>query len=103
MVKLAAFPKCYMDELCVTRRMSLFEWIEVAAQLAVDGVELYDRFFVETTPRYIGAVKARLRDNGLGMPMMCYSPDFTKPDAHERREEVERQKHVIELTAELGG
>jgi hypothetical protein len=31
--RLAAFPKCYMDELCVHRSMTVFEWIELAATL----------------------------------------------------------------------
>ncbi|HEX8231094.1 MAG TPA: hypothetical protein VF826_17535 [Chloroflexia bacterium] len=47
MVKLTAFPKCYMDELCVTRSMTVFEWIDVAATLPVDGVEMYDRFLTD--------------------------------------------------------
>ena len=38
MPKLSAFPKCYMDELCVTKTMTLFDWIELAGTLGVDGV-----------------------------------------------------------------
>jgi hypothetical protein len=45
MAKLSAFPKCYMDELCVTKTMTLFEWIDLAASLGVDGVEMYPGFF----------------------------------------------------------
>ena len=40
MPKLSAFPKCYMDELCVTKTMTLFDWIELAGTLGVDGVEV---------------------------------------------------------------
>lgn len=103
MVKLAAFPKCFMDELCVTRSMSVFEWIEMAAGLGVDGVEMYDRFLVEQTPRYHAEVRRALDEHGLAMPMMCYSPDFTVPDEARRSEEVEKQKRVMEITATLGG
>ena len=34
--KLAAFPKCYIDEMCVQRTMSLGDWIETGATLGVD-------------------------------------------------------------------
>jgi sugar phosphate isomerase/epimerase len=34
--------------------------------------------------------------------MICFSPDFTHPDAEERRRQVERQKAAIDLTARLG-
>lgn len=103
MVKLAAFPKCYMDELCVTRSMTLFEWLDLAATLPVDGVELYYLFLAETTPGYLGKVREALDGTGLAMPMMCYSPDFTIPEAGARRKEVEKQKRVMEVTAALGG
>ena len=43
--KLAAFPKCFMDELCIQKTMTLLEWIELAATLGVDGLELYSGFF----------------------------------------------------------
>jgi sugar phosphate isomerase/epimerase len=103
MVKLAAFPKCYMDELCVTRSMSVFEWFDMAARLSVDGVEMYDRFLVETGPEYLDRVRGALEERGLRMPMMCYSPDFTVPDEWARRAEVEKQIRVMEVTAALGG
>jgi sugar phosphate isomerase/epimerase len=34
--------------------------------------------------------------------MICFSPDFTHPDAEERRRQVERQKAAIDLTVRLG-
>jgi len=103
MVKLAALPKCFMDELCVTRSMTVFEWIDLAAQLPVDGVEMYNLFLSEMTPGYLERVRARLDERGLMMPMMCYSPDFTLPDPAARREEVEKAKRVMRVTAALGG
>ena len=29
-VKIAAFPKCYIDEIAVERTISVFDWIEMA-------------------------------------------------------------------------
>ena len=103
MPKLSAFPKCYIDELCFTKSMTLFEWIELAATLAVDGVEMYPGFFASFEPEYLGRVKKALEKHGLEAPMMCASPDFTKPDAEGRRAEVESQKQIIDVTAQLSG
>src|SRR4051812_48349070 len=103
MVQLAAFPKCYMDELCITRTMTVFEWIDLAATLPVDGVEMYDRFFPQTDPATLQAVRAKLAAAGLAMPMMCYSPDFTIPDAAARQAEIDQQRRVMAVTAALGG
>ena len=103
MPKLSVFPKCYMDALCVTKTMTLFEWIDLAATLDVDGVEMYPGFFESFEPAYLGRVTAHLERVGLAAPMMCASPDFTQPDAAARRAEVERERHMIDVTARLGG
>ena len=103
MPRLAVFPKCYMDALCVTRTMTLFEWIELAATLGVDGVEMYPGFFQSFEPEYLGRLRGHLERAGLAAPMMCASPDFTQQDAEARRAEVERQKRMIDVTAALGG
>jgi len=103
MPKLSVFPKCYMDELCVAKTMTLFDWIELAATLGVDGVEMYPGFFASFEPDYLGQVKAHLAKHHLAAPMMCASPDFTIPDREVRWAEIEREKQMIDVTAELGG
>ncbi len=101
---LAAFPKCYLDDLVVHKTMSVEQWIErAAAELDVDGLEFYWGF----TPAEDGAEMDRLRAlaeaRGLAIPMMCYSPDFTQPDAATRAREVAQEQRAIEATARLGG
>jgi sugar phosphate isomerase/epimerase len=103
MPKLSAFPKCYMDELCVNKTMTLFDWIELAATLDIDGVEMYAGFFESFEPGYLERIKKHLAEHHLEAPMMCASPDFTTPDAQARHAEVEREKHLIDVTAEIGG
>ena len=103
MPKLSAFPKCYMDDLCVTKTMTLFDWIELAATLGVDGVEMYPGFFESFEPEYLERIKQHLAKHNLEAPMMCASPDFTIPDEGGRRAEVESEKRMIDVTASLGG
>jgi len=102
-MKLAAFPKCYMDDLVVRRTMSLFDWIEMAADLPIDGLEFYDGFLESTEEAYLEKLRGALERHGLEMPMLCCSSDFTRPDPAERAREVEREKRLIDLTARLGG
>lgn len=103
MPKLSVFPKCYMDELCVTRTMSLFEWIDLAATLDVDGLEMYPGYFTSFEPEYVAQVKQHAESKGLEIPMMCCSPDFTQHDPAARAAELEKEKFWIDLTAQLGG
>jgi sugar phosphate isomerase/epimerase len=100
--RLAAFPKCFLDDLCVQRTMTLARWIELAATLGVDGLEFYSGF-VDERPEALAAIKADLAARGLAMPMLCCSPDFTQPDPALLRQEIDREKRMIEITAFLGG
>lgn len=97
--RIAAFPKCYMDELCVSRSLSLFEWIDMAAGLGVDGLELYPGFLASQERGYLAEVRDALAKHSFAMPMLCASPDFTQPSRGDRLAEVERCKGWIELVA----
>jgi sugar phosphate isomerase/epimerase len=103
MPKLAAFPKCYLDDIIVHKSMTLFDWIEKASQLGVDGLEMHHLFFEGVENTYIDKVRRACDEAGLAIPMMCFSPDFTHPDPKVREEELEKQKKAIDLTVELGG
>jgi sugar phosphate isomerase/epimerase len=100
---LAAFPKCYLDQLCVTREMTPEGWIDLSARLDVDGLEFYWGFTPWQEPEALDRLRERVARQGRSIPMMCYSPDFTKPEPEARREEVERQREAIVATRRLGG
>jgi sugar phosphate isomerase/epimerase len=100
--KLAAFPKCYMDDLCVHHTMTLLQWIDLAATLGVDGLEFYSGF-LQDDEAFLKETKAALTKHKLEMPMLCCSPDFTQPDPVELEKEIAKQKRMIEIAAYFGG
>jgi sugar phosphate isomerase/epimerase len=102
-MRLSAFPKCFMDALSVDRSMTLFDWIDMAAGLGVDGLELYSGFLMSLDNEYLERVREAMARWGLAMPMMCCSPDFTQPDEADWRREIERERTMIDVTARLGG
>ncbi len=99
--QLAAFPKCYMEQMCGERTMSLFEWIELAATLKVDGLEFYSGF-IDDNPKFLEKAKAALAAHGLKMPMMCCSPDFTVEDPKRLQDEIVKERRMIEIAAYFG-
>lgn len=100
--RLAAFPKCFMDELCVHRTMSVLDWIELASTLGIDGLEFYSGF-LPTDKTSLAEIQSALQQHNLQMPMLCCSPDFTQPDPALLEREIENEKRMIELTAYFGG
>jgi sugar phosphate isomerase/epimerase len=105
-MKLAAFPKCYMDALCIDRSMSLLDWIAIARDelrpIGVTGLEMYHGALESTEPAYLARIRAAHEDASLCAPMFCASPDFTHPDSAHRKAEVERQRTMIDAAAALG-
>jgi sugar phosphate isomerase/epimerase len=102
-VPLAAFPKCFLDDLVVHRTMTLEQWITMAESLKVDGVEFFWGFVPHDKPAELERVVELLAAHQLAMPMMCCSPDFTNPDPTQRAREIGKQRRAIEVTAMLGG
>src|SRR5215216_2564554 len=99
--RISVFPKCYFDELTHGRR-SYADWIREAATLGGEGIEHYDGFFRSLAPEDVDPIAQVMAETGQITSMICFSPDFTHPDADERRHQVERQKAAIDLTVRLG-
>lgn len=103
MPKLAAFPKLYMQALCKDGTMSIAEWVDAAAELPIEGLEWYAGFLEMQDRSAWPAIRGKVEEQGLTVPMMCCSPDFTHPDEEFRRAEIEKEKFWIEMTAAMGG
>lgn len=102
MPKLAAIPKAYMRALSRDGTMTLEQWVEMAVPLGLDGLEYYSGFLELADPRRWPEARRTVERRGLSIPMLCCSPDFTHPDPEFRRQEIEKEKTWIRMSAALG-
>lgn len=100
---LAAFPKAFMQALCKDGTMSVSEWITLASDLEVEGLEWYAGFLEMEDKSNWQRFRTEVESHGMVIPMMCCSPDFTHPDQEFREAEIAKQKNWIEMTHALGG
>ena len=103
MPRLAAFPKAFMHALCKDGSMHVAEWIELASELDIDGLEWYAGFLEMNDKSNWAKFRSMAEDHGKVIPMMCCSPDFTHPDKKFRDKEIEKEKRWIDMTYALGG
>jgi sugar phosphate isomerase/epimerase len=103
MPKIAAFPKAFMQALCKDGSIKLSEWIELASELEIDGLEWYAGFLEMEKESNWRIFRRMVEDKGMVIPMMCCSPDFTHPVKAFRENEIQKQKRWIEMTDEIGG
>lgn len=102
MPKLAVFPKAFMNALCKDGTMSVSEWIDLACDFHVDGLEWYAGFLEMADESNWPKFRKQVEDQGKVIPMLCCSPDFTHPDAVFREKEIQKQKHWIQMASVLG-
>lgn len=102
-MRISVFPKGELDALVVHKTMTLFEWIDIASTLPIEGLELYSRFFDDKPDEFTEQVADALAAANLQMPMMCASPDLTHPDADTRAREIDQQIRIMQITRKLGG
>jgi sugar phosphate isomerase/epimerase len=102
MPQLAAFPKAWLDDLCISDKMTIRQWLELGASLRLDGLEFYTGFRELADPKSWAESRRIAEDHGLAIPMLCCSPDFTHPDPAFRQKQVEAEKRWIDMGAALG-
>jgi sugar phosphate isomerase/epimerase len=100
--RLSVFPKCWFDDFVAGTR-DYRAWIREAPSLGGEGIEHYDGFFRSLDAADVDPIVEAQAATGLPTSLLCFSPDFTHPDAGERARQVERQKAAIDLTVRLGG
>ncbi|HLT72769.1 MAG TPA: sugar phosphate isomerase/epimerase family protein [Cyclobacteriaceae bacterium] len=92
-----------MQALCKDGTMTVSEWISLATTLDIDGLEWYAGFLEMADEENWSRFRNEVEQRGKTIPMMCCSPDFTNPDRVFRENEIQKQKHWIDMTARLGG
>ncbi len=101
MPKIAAFPKGFIKQL-VSGEMSIYQWIDLAAELEIDGLEFYNDFADVKDSQNWPKIRSAVEATGMVIPMMCASPDFTIPEPEGRAREIAKEIASIRMSAELG-
>jgi len=83
--------------------MTLADFIDAAAAMPVDAVELTAYYFAETTPQYLAGLKGRCTRLGLDVSGTAVGNNFCVTDASQLKTQIADVKNWIEHTSRLGG
>jgi sugar phosphate isomerase/epimerase len=83
--------------------MTLDDFIDKAAEMGTDAVELTAYYFPKTTPDYLAHLKGRCTRLGLDVSGAAVGNNFCKPKADDLKKEISHVKQWIEHTCRLGG
>ncbi len=83
--------------------MTLVEFIDTAATMPLNAVELTAYYFPRTTPEYLADLKGRCTRLGLDISGTAVGNNFCTTNAARLKEEIGHVKNWIEHTSRLGG
>jgi sugar phosphate isomerase/epimerase len=83
--------------------MTLEQFIDMAATLPLDAVELTAYYFPETGERYLARLKGRCSRLGLDISGTAVGNNFCTRDGSRLKEQIAHVKRWIEHTSRLGG
>ena len=83
--------------------ISLDDFIDMAADLPLDAVELTAYYFAQTTPRYLADLKGRCTRLGLDISGTAIGNNFCLTNESQLKEQIADVKRWIEHTSRLGG
>jgi len=82
--------------------MTLFDFIDLAADLPLDAVELTSYYFAETTDAYLDKLKAHAEKRKLTISGVPVGNTFTYKDDAKRAKEIQNVKDWTARAAKLG-
>lgn len=83
-------------------QMTLDQFVETAAEIGFDGVELTAYYFPTTDRDYLNDLKRKIHRVGLAISGTAIGTDFTQPESDKRSAHVQMAKEWIERSVVLG-
>jgi sugar phosphate isomerase/epimerase len=85
------------------KEMTYDDFIDAAAHMGTDAVELTQYYFPETTPEYLASLKGRATRQGLDVSGTAVGNVFTHTDPEKQKAQIDMVKKWVEITSRLGG
>lgn len=82
--------------------LSLDKYIDICADMGLDGVELTQYYFPEIGTAYLNSLKRHLLKRGLCLAGTAIGGAFCLPTPEERQKHIEFTKEWLDLSARLG-
>lgn len=99
-MKMSCLPVSLFEEM-INDNMSIKQWANAAKGIGLDGIDVSMAFFKSHTPSYLSTLKADIHQVGMPIVMATTYPDFTHPEALQRKREMDYLKRDIALCSEL--
>ncbi len=95
-MKLSCIPICFFDDIISTGKMSLSEWIETAADVGLDGIEMYRPYLKTTEQRSLEKLADEISQARLEVSMFTGYGELAAPSEKERLAQIESLREDVD-------
>lgn len=100
-MRLSCLPVSFFAEI-IDGRLPVAEWARLGRSLGLDAIDLSLLFVRPPTVDQAHHLRQEIEDAGIRVAMLTTYPDFTHPDAAQRRRELDRAVDTVHLAEALG-
>ena len=101
-MKVSCIPICFFRELLHAKTMSVEDWIRMASELGLDGIEMYEPYLAGREEDYMARLSDTVRNAGLEISMFTSYADFSSPDPAIRAEQVSHAEQAVDMAVAFG-
>ena len=101
-MKLSCLPVSLFDQI-VSGKISIEQWAKMARSHGYDAIDI-SILFIKTIEdvNTLKDIRKKIEDIDMHVAMVTTYPDFTHPDAIERKEQLSLERKYIEMAAAIG-
>jgi len=97
-MKTSCIPICFFSRMLNEKSLSLEDWIRMAADIGLDGIEMYKPFLESLEDEaYLRRASDAVRDAGLAVSMFTSYAELSSPDEAEQRRQMDSIRKDVEL------
>lgn len=99
-MKLSCLPVSLYSDI-ISGKMTMEEWADEASAMGLDAIDVSILFFHNHTSNYLTGIHSILRERNVDITMIVVYPNFTHPDALQRKRELDYCIRDIALASQL--
>ena len=100
-MRLSCLPVSFFAEI-IDGRMPVAEWARMGRALGLDAIDLSILFVLPRSVEHARNLRRQIEDAGSRVAMITTYPDFTHPDAAQRRKELNLAIETVHIAEALG-
>ncbi len=101
-MKVSCIPICFFEDIIHTGKMPLSDWINMAAEVGLDGIEFYRPYLKNTERTLLEKTSDEIRQAGLEVSMFTSYGELAAPSEEGKLKQIESLREDVDIAVIFG-